>query len=333
MANENPDKKYFLLKCTRSVIRELRENGQWGTAHVYNSTHNAFALFMEGEDVAFEDISPALLKRFEVYLRRRQCRWNTVATYMKVLKAVYNRATDNGMAPYIPHLFRNVRVRACMGCKKALEAVDMKLVLQDVGTGSGRTAPAMADKTKVCFALMFLLRGIPFVDLVFLRKSDICGNVLTYRRKKTGRQLVVTLLPEAQALMRMVSEGNDGSDYLFPFLQSPEGTENAYQEYQRALRKFNRRLAVWGDNLHLTLSTYTARHTWATMAYYCEVHPGVISEAMGHSSIAVTETYLKPFRNDRIDLANRKVVEFVLGEGRKRQGSCLKGRHRGLSVT
>lgn len=316
MVNENMTEKYFLLKYTRSVVQEQRENGQWGTAHVYNSTHNAFAQFLDGEDITFEEVSPALLKKFEVYLRRRQCRWNTVATYMKVLKAVYNRAMENGMAPYAPHLFKNVRVRACMGCKKALEAVDMKMVLQDAKSLPERIIPAVADKTKACFALMFLLRGIPFVDLVFLRKSDVCGNVLTYRRKKTERQIVVTLLPEAQALMRVMREDNDDSDYLFPFLHSPEGTENAYHEYQKALRKFNRRLAVWGNGMQLTLSTYTARHTWATMAYYCEVHPGVISEAMGHSSIAVTETYLKPFRNDRIDLANRKVVEFVLNEGR-----------------
>ena len=59
------------------------------------------------------------------------------------------------------------------------------------------------------------------------------------------------------------------------------------------------------------LSSYTARHTWATTAYYCEVHPGIISEAMGHSSITVTETYLKPFRNRKIDEANMRIVDFV----------------------
>ena len=57
--------------------------------------------------------------------------------------------------------------------------------------------------------------------------------------------------------------------------------------------------------------TYTARHTWATMAYYCEIHPGVISEAMGHSSITVTETYLKPFKNKKIDEANVTVISSL----------------------
>ena len=59
------------------------------------------------------------------------------------------------------------------------------------------------------------------------------------------------------------------------------------------------------------LSSYTARHTWATTAYYCEIHPGIISEAMGHSSITVTETYLKPFRSKKIDEANKQVLDFV----------------------
>ena len=61
--------------------------------------------------------------------------------------------------------------------------------------------------------------------------------------------------------------------------------------------------------------TYVARHTWATMAYHCEIHPGIISEAMGHSSIAVTETYLKPFSNKKIDEANRIVISFVKSGG------------------
>ena len=82
-----------------------------------------------------------------------------------------------------------------------------------------------------------------------------------------------------------------------------------YREYQQALRYFNSQLVILKGVLGLTadLSSYAARHTWATMAYYSEVHPGIISEAMGHSSITVTETYLKPFKNKKIDEANATV--------------------------
>lgn len=152
-----------------------------------------------------------------------------------------------------------------------------------------------------------------FVDLAYLRKSDLHDNVITYRRRKTGRTLSVTLTPEAMLLVKKHMNCDPSSPYLFSLLKSREGTKEAYQEYQLALRTFNRQLMLLGELLGLgdKLSSYTARHTWATTAYYCEIHPGIISEAMGHSSITVTETYLKPFQNKKIDEANKRVIDFI----------------------
>ena len=117
--------------------------------------------------------------------------------------------------------------------------------------------------------------------------------------------LTVTLLPEAVKLIKQHMNTDPASPYLFSLISSKEGTEEAYKEYQLALRNFNYQLMILKQVLGLTtdLSSYTARHTWATMAYYCEVHPGVISEAMGHSS--------KPFRNKKIDEANNQIIDFV----------------------
>ena len=76
-----------LLQTLSSIIQELKENGQWGTAHVYQSAYNSFALFSCCRDIPFKKFTPALLKDFEIYLRKRKCSWNTVSTYMKVLRA------------------------------------------------------------------------------------------------------------------------------------------------------------------------------------------------------------------------------------------------------
>ena len=160
---------------------------------------------------------------------------------------------------------------------------------------------------------MFLLRGLPFVDLAYLRKSDLRDNVITYRRRKTGRPLSVTLTPEAMILLKRYMSRDTDSPYLFPLLKSGEGTKEAYHENQLALRSFIQQLMLLGKMLGVNdrLSSYAARHTWATTAYYCEIHPGIISEAMGHSSITVTETYLKPFRSKKIDEANNQIINFV----------------------
>ena len=295
----------------KQVAKGLQMEGNFGTAHVYCSSLNAIIAYRGKGDFTFREVTPEWLKGFEIYLRSRGCSWNTVSTYLRTFRAVYNRAVDSGKAAYIPHLFRSVYTGTRADRKRALDTEDMQKVFTKLPQSS--TVSYDMRRTQELFVLMFLLRGLPFVDLAYLRKSDLHDNVITYRRRKTGRPLSVTLTPEAMAILKRYMSRDTFSPYLFPLLSSREGTKEAYHEYQLALRNFNRQLMLLGEMLGLgdKLSSYTARHTWATTAYYCEIHPGVISEAMGHSSITVTETYLKPFQNKKIDEANKKVVDFI----------------------
>lgn len=305
-----------LLSFLDETIREYRSAGRWGTAHVYQSARNSFSLYNKGVDLPFRELTPSLLLQYQRHLLGRSLRQNTVATYMKVLKAVYNRAVDEGAAPFIPRLFKGVRTSPVAERRRALDAGAMGRILKESrsrpsGQGKGGRETHLAC---MAFALMFLLRGIPFADLIHLRKSDLRGDIITYCRLKTGRPMSVRLTSEARELLCRLQAGSDpSSPYLLPVLTLPAGTGEAYREYQAALRRFNRRLKPLGEACGTCspLSSYAARHTWATLAYHCEVHPGVISEAMGHSSITVTETYLKPFSDRRIDLANRQVIDFV----------------------
>ena len=295
----------------KQVAEELRMGGNFGTAHVYRSSTNAIIAYCGEGDFSFDEVTPEWLKGFEIHLRGKGCSWNTVSTYLRTFRAVYNRAVDCRGAVYVPHLFRSVYTGTRADRKRALDTEDIQKVFTKLPQSSAVTSDMR--RTQELFVLMFLLRGLPFVDLAYLRKSDLHDNVITYRRRKTGRPLSVTLTPEAMAILKRYMNRDTSSPYLFPLLNSREGTKEAYHEYQLALRNFNRQLMLLGEMLGLgdKLSSYTARHTWATTAYYCEIHPGVISEAMGHSSITVTETYLKPFRNKKIDEANKKVVDFI----------------------
>lgn len=294
----------------KQVAKGLQMEGNFGTAHVYRSSLNAIIAYRGKGDFSFNEVTPEWLKGFEIHLRGRGCSWNTVSTYLRTFRAVYNRAIDKRIASYVPHLFRSVYTGTRADRKRALSDEDLQKVFADMS--SYDLSPTM-QHARDMFVLMFLLRGLPFVDLAYLRKSDLQDNVITYRRRKTGRPLSVTLTPEAMTLLKRYMNRDSSSPYLFSLLESREGTEEAYREYQLALRSFNQQLALLGVVLGLgdKLSSYTARHTWATTAYYCEIHPGIISEAMGHSSITVTETYLKPFRNKKIDEANKQVIDFV----------------------
>lgn len=306
-------KKKSLNEVMEVAIQELRANGQWGTAHVYQSTANAFLAFCSSQNLIINRLTPSLLKEFEGYLRRRKCSWNTVSTYMRMLRAAYNRAVEQRWASYQPHLFEHVYTGIRSDRKKSLEAAEMGQLMHKIEEALQQPdEKPIRWNTEGLFVLMFLTRGLPFVDLVYLHKQDLQGNVLYYRRQKTGRRLRVTLSKVALWLVEQMKSSDESSPYLFPILRSRSDSEEAYREYQLALRNFNHRLARLGRELGIhNLSSYAARHTWATLAYHCEVAPGIISEAMGHSSIAVTETYLKPFHDQKIDEANRMVISFV----------------------
>ena len=303
----------------RSLTTELKRTGRERTAERYTTVLNSFRRFLaERGDIPLNRIESALMVEYESHLKAEGICPNSSSFYMRGVRAVYNRAVDKKLVRYVPRLFEHVYTGTRADRKKALEASDIGCLVREteMSLQAGNSSNTR-QKTKIFFVLMFMLRGIPFVDLAYLHKRDLQGNTLSYRRRKTGRALTVSLTPEAMQMVRMIANKDKDSPYLFPILQSEEGTEAAYREYQSALRAFNQRLAVLRQCLGMqsALSSYAARHTWATMAYHCEIHPGIISEAMGHSSITVTETYLKPFSNRKIDEANQRVISFVKNEG------------------
>ena len=181
-------KEITLQEMLSTIIGELRKNGRWGTAHIYQSTLNVFSVFNNYQNLHLRKLNSVVLKRFEMYLRQRDCSWNTVSTYMKVIRSAYNRAVDLRYVRYIPRLFEHVYTGTKADKKRALEASDIgALVCETEMDLSKRIPSSRLQKAKMLFVFMFMMRGLPFVDLAFLRKKDLQGNVLSYRRRKTGR--------------------------------------------------------------------------------------------------------------------------------------------------
>ena len=303
-------KEKDLIRFMDRMIEERKAEYALGTAHIYQASRNALSAFLKAHDIPFKRVRPELLKQFERFLRRRGNSWNTVSTHMRVLRAVYNRAVDRRLAPHVPHLFKAVYTGTQADIKRALKAEEMWQLLD---TKCTRKQSELLQKTHHLFVLMFLLRGLPFVDLAYIQKKDLNGNILTYHRRKTGRQITITVTKDAMNIIREYMDTTTESPYLFPILSAEGGEDTIYREYQQALRIFNYQLTKLGELLGLTteLTSYTARHTWATLAYYLEVHPGIIREAMGHSSIKVTETYLKPFNIKKLDETNLSIIGYA----------------------
>lgn len=225
-------KDKLLTQFMEEMVLELEEQRRDGTAHVYRSTLNRLRKFMNGRDISFKQLSSEWLVRFEQKLLADQLKWNTVSTYMRMLRAVYHRALECGIATYVPRLFSRVYTGGDSPVKRAVSPEVICRLMTD--------KKELSDKltfSRDILILLFLLRGMPFVDLVFLRKCDLDGNVITYHRHKTGRRMSVVACPEVMEIIRKYKNLLSDTPYLFPFIQTPGKDE--YRQYCRMLRMEN----------------------------------------------------------------------------------------------
>ena len=308
------------------VIGMLKREGKFPAMHVYACTLRSYEKFCAEErypknttaSLSMQEIfTPERLKEYEDWLAGQQSSPNTISTYMRTLQAVYNRWMSPGIEGYNPVLFKDVYTKVESRTKRALTAEQM----EQLRNTDFSVLTLRQQQVLTYFLLMFMLRGMPFIDLAHLRKSDLRNRRITYRRHKTGKLMVVDVPPDAMRLLQKYRDKTD-SEYLFPLLHGGLFMEEHHHRYQETLRHFNRELARLMKQLlpGVSVSSYTARHTWATLAYHSGVPVGLISQSLGHSSIRVTMTYLKPFDAEVRDRINRQVISLVKKSKKKKDG-------------
>ena len=308
------------------VIGMLKREGKIPAMHVYACTLRSYEKFCAEErhpknttaSLSMQEIfTPERLKEYEDWLAGQQSSPNTISTYMRTLQAVYNRWMSPGIEGYNPVLFKDVYTKVESRTKRALTAEQM----EQLRNTDFSVLTLRQQQVLTYFLLMFMLRGMPFIDLAHLRKSDLRNRRITYRRHKTGKLMVVDVPPDAMRLLQKYRDKTD-SEYLFPLLHGGLFMEEHHHRYQETLRHFNRELARLMKQLlpGVSVSSYTARHTWATLAYHSGVPVGLISQSLGNSSIRVTMTYLKPFDAEVIDRINRQVISLVKKSKKKKDG-------------
>lgn len=300
-------------RCGESYIRRLRKEGRHSTAHVYENALLSFSAFCGTRNVSFGHVTRGRLRRYGQYLYESGRKPNTVSTYMRMLRSIYNRGVEAGSAPYVPRLFHDVYTGVDVRQKKAIPVAELrKLFYEDPKSEHLRRTQAIA-------VLMFQFCGMSFADLAHLEKSALAQNVLRYNRIKTKTPISVEVLDSAWEMINRLRNNEpcqpDCPDYLFDILRGDKKRtdESAYREYQTALRGFNNGLKKLAKALHISspVTSYTLRHSWATTAKYRGVPVEMISESLGHKSIKTTQIYLKGFGlNERTEV-NKGNLSYV----------------------
>ena len=262
---------------------------------------------------ALEAIDLDYLKGLELYLRQRGNKDNSIATRFAIFKAIYNKAVKEGKVTVKQNPFTLFQVGSLWAKtrKRAIDKDDIQqLINLEIAEGHTTEYRRLA---KDLFLFSYFTAGMNFGDIARLRYKDIVKGRVNYSRHKTQKLLSFQLVPNAMRIIEKYSKANHAQeDYIFPILNRREHTtpQQIFNRLHKVLRKVNRELKTLGEQigLEMPLTTYVARHTFATVLKRSGVNIAIISESLGHSDLSTTQIYLDSFENSQIDAAMQNLL-------------------------
>lgn len=295
-------KEQSLFTFMQEAIGQLKRLNRIRTSETYAATLSSFMKFREGQDILLYEVDSDTMMLYEAWLKGKGVCPNTISFYMRILRAVYNRAVEKELVEQ-KHPFKHVYTGIDKTVKRAVPLKAIKRIKElDL-----RLKPHL-DYARDLFLFSFYTRGMSFIDLAYLKKSDLQNGFLTYRRRKTNQQLTVKW---EKCMAEIVAKYNDCSttQYLLPIITNPLIDER--KQYRNAIYRVNTALKEIARmiSLPMPLTMYCARHGWASIAKSKNIPLSVISEGMGHDSEETTRIYLASLDSNVIDQANSLILK------------------------
>jgi len=291
------------ISFARQLIEKLKQIGKRRTAETYTTSLNSFIRFRGEHDVLFEEMDSTLMVEYETYLRSNGICPNSTSYYMRNLRAIYNRATEKELT-----IQRNPFKHVYTGIDKTIKrAVPLKVIRQ-IRDLDLTLNPSM-EFARDLFMFSFYTRGMSFVDMAYLKKKDLQHGILSYRRHKTGQQLFIKWEKPMQDIVTKYN--NPETLYMLPIIRNKFTDE--HRQYRSAAHLVNAKLKKLGQHigLNIPLTSYVARHAWASIAKSKNIPITTISEAMGHDSENTTRIYLASLDNSIVDRANSLILRSL----------------------
>ncbi len=292
-----------ILPFTDKTIKKMESLGQIGNSRVYRNTYNVFKEFRKGQDIEFRFIDYKLLNEFQDYLIMKGNKTNTNSIHFRTLRAIYYRAIKEGEVNEEFNPFKKFKIKSEPTQKRAIKKDD----IDKIRNLKIKAKPELI-KARDLFLFSFYNRGMSFVDIAYLKAGDIKKDRIYYTRRKTGQKFSIKLVDKSMEIIEKYSDLKNPEDYIFPILLR-KGQE--YLDYRNAMRLMNKKLKILSKlaDIEEPITTYTARHSWATIAKRAGIPTAVISEGLGHETEETTQIYLDSFENDVLDDANELIIK------------------------
>jgi len=306
----NENKKASFFKYVDELVANFIATGRVGNAKIYKDTKREIYKFRNGLDLAFTDIDLNFLKKLENFFRTRGYKENTMSVFFRTLRSIYNKAIIENYVKKSLYPFDIFKVSQfdTKTQKRALSQIDIKSLIEYY--------PALDNplfKSYSYFMFSFYMMGMNFHDMAFLEWDQISSEKLSYIRAKTRKHFVVKILPPAQSIIDIFKIAKEGK-YVFPIFNELKHTtpQSKHNRIKKVLKMYNKDLKEIGSALEIKtpLTSYVARHTWATSMKKLGASVGIISEGLGHDSEETTQIYLDSFGNDVMDKANELLLKI-----------------------
>ena len=302
----NPIKLTTVGALFKEHLRSLEEEKRTGYRLSIQQTYNSLLKFNRHLDIPFSEMDVNWLKRYEIWQRKQGKSENTIGIRFRNIRMIFNLAVNMGLAKQEDYPFRKFKVSKLQQetMKRALTKEDVHTIM-DFPTAGKDFYVRLAINL---FTFSYFMGGINFVDMAHLTEKNLVNGRLVYHRKKTGK--LINLPMQERAMLALEEYKGTNKPYLFPILSTRHKTEQQKaNRLHKVITKVNKVLKEIGKelNIPIKLTTYVARHSYATVLKRAGVATSIISETLGHSSERVTQIYLDGFENNQIDEA----MEFL----------------------
>lgn len=312
---ENPVRQMNFGEYLDYFIQQLKEENRLGYAESFKGLKSSIILYCDNLDFLFSDIDQQWLKGYEMFLIRSGKKENTLGIRFRSLRVLYNRAVSEKLVKREYYPFDDFKVSRFheQTMKRAISKEDVKRIMSlDLRTVTTYHSPYL-QLGRDLFLFSYLSCGINLTDMARLRYCDVFEGRLSYHRQKTGRLISFQLQPMALEIIEKYRKPEaTPNDYVFPILdrkvhktavQIRDKVRKANKAANKALHRIGEQLGIPID-----LTTYVARHSYATVLKRSGVSTAIISESLGHSSERVTQIYLDSFENSQIDEAMKNLL-------------------------
>lgn len=298
---------FCLLEYIDRQIKEKQMKAKEGTAAAYRSTRASLAKYVCNVDMCMEKVDRRFVLGYIDFLIQQGIGTNTVCYYLRNLRTLYNRAVSDGLRTDNEYPFIKISTRPVKTVKRAISRKDMEVIANLLLSETPEI-----ELSRDLYLFSFYAQGMSFVDIVFLKKENIVGGMIAYNRHKSKQLIRVVVTPQ---MNQMIEKYAGDGEYVFPIINA-NSSQSVYHQYRLALSNINRHLRKIEIELGLRqrITTYTARHTWATLAHDYGAPISVISAALGHASEEMTRVYLNELDSKILNQVNLVITNLSINK-------------------